>query len=70
MDTGVWWYADHPTHYRGDGSPATAEKGERLLAARARALARVIRMIKEDRETKRLQDEFFSASKQHGRNPA
>jgi hypothetical protein len=17
--TGIWWYADHPTHYRGDG---------------------------------------------------
>lgn len=70
VDTGVWWYADHPTHYRGDGSPATAEKGERLLAARAHALARVIRVIKEDGETKRLQDEFFSASQQHGRNPA
>ena len=66
VDTGVWWYADHPTHYCGDGSPATAEKGERLLAARARALAQAIRAIKEDRETKRLQDEFFSASKQHG----
>ncbi len=69
VDTGIWWYADHPTHYRGDGSPATAEKGERLLAARARALAGVIRVIKEDVETKRLQDEFFSASAQHGRNP-
>jgi len=66
VETGVWWYADHPTHYRGDGSPATAEKGERLLAARARALARAIRLIKEDRETRRLQDEFFAASKQHG----
>jgi len=66
VDTGVWWYADHPTHYRGDGSPATAEKGERLLAARARALARAIRAVKSDRETRRLQDEFFTASQQHG----
>jgi len=68
VDTGIWWYADHPTHYRGDGSPATAEKGERLLAARARALAGVIRLIKQDEETKRLQDEFFSTSTQHGRD--
>jgi creatinine amidohydrolase len=65
VDTGVWWYADHPTHYRGDGVPATAEKGERWLAARARALARAIRAIKDDRETPRLQAEFFAASKGH-----
>jgi len=65
VDTGAWWYADHPTHYRGDGSPATAEKGEHMLSAQARALAKAIRAIKEDQETKRLQDEFFAAMKQH-----
>ncbi len=62
--TGIWWYADHPTHYRGDGSPATAEKGERMLAVRASALARAIRAIKDDQEARRLQDEFF-ATRQH-----
>lgn len=66
IDTGIWWYGDHPTHYRGDGSPATAEKGEVALAARARAFARAIRAIKEDTETLRLQNEFFAASRQHG----
>lgn len=66
VNTGIWWYADHPTHYRGDGAPATAEKGERLLTAQARALARAIRVIKEDQETKRLQDEFFAASRHSG----
>jgi creatinine amidohydrolase len=59
IDVGVWWYADYPTHYCGDGTLASAEKGERMLAARAVALARAIRAIKEDAETKRLQDEFF-----------
>jgi creatinine amidohydrolase len=59
IDMGVWWYADHPSHYRGDGIPATAEKGNAWLDARARGLARSIRAIKEDLETKRLQDEFF-----------
>ena len=43
----------------GDGRPATAEKGERWLADRAQALAKIIRAIKNDAETKRLQDEFF-----------
>jgi creatinine amidohydrolase len=62
VDTGIWWYADHPTHYRGDGTPATAEKGEILLDARARAFAKVIRFVKEDQETLRLQNEFFNAS--------
>lgn len=65
--TGIWWYADHPTHYRGDGSPATAEKGERLLAARAQALATAIRLIKQDDETPRLQAEFFAASEKPAR---
>jgi creatinine amidohydrolase len=59
IDVGIWWYADHPSHYRGDGIPATAEKGNFWLDARARGLARSIRAIKEDMETKRLQDEFF-----------
>jgi creatinine amidohydrolase len=62
IDTGIWWYADHPTHYRGDGTPATAEKGELVLSARARALAQAIRLIKQDTETSRLQNEFFAAS--------
>ena len=70
IDTGVWWYADHPTHYRGDGSPATLAKGELFLAAQARALAQAIRAIKADHETRRLQDEFFAKSRQHSTNSA
>lgn len=65
IDVGVWWYADHPSHYRGDGSPATLEKGNAWLDARARGLARSIRAIKEDTETKRLQDEFFTRIEPH-----
>jgi len=60
VDMGVWWYADHPSHYCGDGTFGTAEKGERWLAARAAALAKTIRSIKDDQETQRLQDEFFA----------
>jgi creatinine amidohydrolase len=57
--TGIWWYADNPTHYCGDGRPASAQKGETWFADRSRALAKVIRTIKDDKEAKRLQDEFF-----------
>jgi creatinine amidohydrolase len=59
VDVGIWWYADHPTHYRGDGIPAMPEKGNRSLDARARAFAKVIRAIKEDTTAKELQDDFF-----------
>ena len=41
VDVGIWWYADHPSHYRGDGLPATVEKGNFWLDARARGLADV-----------------------------
>jgi creatinine amidohydrolase len=60
VDVGIWWYADYPSHYCGDGTPANAEKGNRWLDARARAFAKVVRAIKNDTETKRLQDEFFT----------
>ena len=59
VDVGVWWYADYPCHYCGDGIPATPEKGDRWLDARARAFAKAVRAIKDDTETMRLQDEFF-----------
>ncbi len=66
IGTGIWWYADHPTHYRGEGLPATADKGERSMEARAKALAQAIRVIKADQETLRLQNEFYASALQHG----
>ena len=60
VQTGAWWYADHPTHYRGNGAPASAEKGEHFLALCAETLVNAMRLIKQDTETKRLQDEFFT----------
>ncbi len=62
VQTGIWWYADHPTHYAGDARLATAEAGERLLDAMAQTVARAVRAIKADAETQRLQSEFFTAS--------
>ncbi len=63
--TAIWWYADHPTHYAGDGQPATREKGSLYLESMAQALSRTVKAVKADQEAKRLQDEFFAAS-QHG----
>jgi creatinine amidohydrolase len=62
VTAGIWWYADHPTHYAGDASPAAADVGERLLNARAEAVARAVRAIKADDVAPRLQAEFFAGS--------
>ena len=59
---GIWWYADHPTHYAGDASYATAEAGNRLIDARAEAVAKAVRAIKADQEAPRLQAKFFEGS--------
>ncbi len=59
-DTGIWWYADNPTHYCGDGRPGTAQKGEKWFVDRANSLANVVRTIKADDTSRRLQDEFFA----------
>jgi creatinine amidohydrolase len=59
---GIWWYADHPTHYAGDASLANADAGERLLNARAEQVARAVRAIKADTESARLQAEFFAGA--------
>ena len=59
-NVGIWWYADHPTHYCGDGRPATAEKGETWFLDRSCALAKTVRAIKDDKVARRLQDEFFT----------
>lgn len=66
VQTGIWWYADHPTHYSGDAKYATAEAGENLLDAIAAGVVKAVRAIKADTEAKRLQDEFFAASSKPG----
>lgn len=62
VQTGIWWYADHPTHYAGNASFATAQTGEQMLDVMAEAVVRAVRAIKADSEAKRLQDEFFERS--------
>jgi len=69
VQTGIWWYADHPTHYQGNAAYATAEAGNQLLDVMAAAVVRAVRAIKADTTSKRLQDEFFAASASPGVGP-
>ena len=56
--TGIFWYARFPEHYAGDASGAQRAMGELDLKASAESIANVIRSVKADRVSQRLQDEF------------
>ncbi|MCD7977390.1 MAG: creatininase family protein [Tannerellaceae bacterium] len=60
--TGIWWYAKYPNHYAGESSGANPELGEVSLSQRANQIAEVIRTVKKDQTTLRLQNEFFKES--------
>ncbi len=60
--TAIWWYARFPNHYAGDGRPASRDLGERILEARARQLAAMIRAVKADTSVLVLQQRFFGQS--------
>jgi len=61
--TAIWWYASFPLHYSGDGAAARRELGEYDMNAWTAALQKVIRAVKADHESLRLQNEFFEKAK-------
>ncbi len=68
VQTGIWWYGDHPTHYAGDAGNSTAETGEQLISGAVQNLVEAIRAIKGDSTAKRLQDKFYAAGANHQRS--
>jgi creatinine amidohydrolase len=62
--TPIWWYAKFPNHYGGDGSVASKDLGEFDMKSAAARVANVIRAVKADQATPRLQREFYENSKQ------
>jgi creatinine amidohydrolase len=61
--TGIWWYARYPNHYAGEGGVASRELGEFEAKTWINAIVASIRAVKADRESLRLQNEFFERSK-------
>jgi len=57
--TGIWWYAKYPNHYAGDAKDANPELGEVTLGGQVQQLLEVIRAVKADQATLRLQNEFY-----------
>ena len=64
LHTGIWWYAQFPNHYAGDAQHANSTIGELGLISRSKALANLIKAVKADQNTLRLQEEFFKESQQ------
>jgi len=62
--TGIWWYADFPNHYSGDARPSNVKLGEMIAQGMTKALVRVIRAVKKDSVTHKLQNEFHAAAEQ------
>jgi creatinine amidohydrolase len=60
--TGIWWYSKYPNHYAGDAKDANAALGEVSLEQRVNQLSEVIKAVKADTVTLRLQNEFFKES--------
>lgn len=61
--TGIWWYARFPNHYAGEGAVASRELGEFAMKNWINGLTQAIRAVKADRESLRLQNEFYERSK-------
>jgi creatinine amidohydrolase len=60
--TGIWWYARFPNHYSGDGSAASKEEGEADVQNWINTVVRVIKAVKADDESLKLQNEFYEHS--------
>ena len=60
--TGIWWYAQYPNHYSGDGLKANKEAGELILNSVVDQFVNTIKEIKKDRNVPELQEQFFKES--------
>jgi len=61
--TAIWWYADYPNHYAGEGAKATRELGQLVNEHYIESLVKALKAIKADKKTLELQNEFFNRVK-------
>ena len=61
--TAIWWYADYPNHYAGDGSKATVALGKLVTEHTISQLVAALKAVKADVKTLSLQKEFFDRVK-------
>ena len=63
--TAIWWYADYPNHYAGEGAKATAALGKFITEHTISQLVTAIKDVKADKKTLQLQNEFFDRMKKN-----
>ena len=62
VNTGIKWYSQYPNHYAGDAKDANIEIGEISIEGRSQQVIEIIKAVKADQTTIRLQNEFFRES--------
>lgn len=68
MYMAIWWYADFPNHYAGDGSKATRELGQLVTEHIISSLAAGLKAVKADTQTLKLQKEYFDRVLEGGKD--
>ena len=63
MYTAIWWYANYPNHYAGEGAKATRQLGELVTEHTITSLVRALKAVKADTQTLKLQEEYFDRVK-------
>ena len=58
--TPIWWYANFPNHYAGEGEKATAKLGELIVEHFISQLVTALQAVKSDTKTLELQKEFYN----------
>jgi creatinine amidohydrolase len=61
--TAIWWYADYPNHYAGEGNKATVALGRLVTEHIIGQLVTALKDVKADTKTLALQKEFFDRVK-------
>ncbi len=61
--TAIWWYADFPNHYAGEGGKATRELGKLVTEHFIGQLVTALKAVKADMKALALQKEFFDRVK-------
>ena len=58
--TPIWWYANFPNHYAGEGEKSTAKLGELIVEHFISQLVTALQAVKSDTKTLELQKEFYN----------
>ena len=59
----IWWYANFPNQYAGEGAKATKELGQLINEHTIELLAAALKAVKADNTTIQLQNEYFDRMK-------